>query len=77
MIRNTVDGPCIGTAVRHGRRIGNVVFVWYKPQDEEIVHGTMSRPDTENVIVPFALNGHRIPAQGIALGTASEKIGVF
>ena len=30
-----------------------------------------------NPIVPFALNGHRIPAQGIALGTACERIGVF
>jgi hypothetical protein len=27
--------------------------------------------------VTFALKGHRISAHGIALGTASERIGVF
>ncbi len=30
-----------------------------------------------NAIVQYALNGHRIPAQGIALGTTSHRIGVF
>jgi hypothetical protein len=30
-----------------------------------------------NAIVPFAPTGQRIPAQGIALGTASQRIGVF
>ena len=29
------------------------------------------------VIVPFALNWHHMLAQGIALGTASQRIGVF
>ena len=32
---------------------------------------------TETVIVQYAPTGHRIPAQGIALGTASQRISVF
>ena len=31
----------------------------------------------ENAIVPFAPTGQRIPAQGIALGTASQRMSVF
>ena len=31
----------------------------------------------ENVIVPFAPTGQRIPAQGIALGTASQRMSVL
>jgi|688.fasta_scaffold284291_2 hypothetical protein len=30
-----------------------------------------------NAVVQLALNGQRISAQGIALGTASHRIGVF
>ena len=30
-----------------------------------------------NAIVPFAPTGQRIPALGIALGTAFERVGVF
>ena len=41
------------------------------------VSGTRWAHGIETVIVQYALNGHRIPAQGIALGTASHRIGVF
>ena len=30
-----------------------------------------------HAIVQYALMGHRIPAQSIALGTASQRISVF
>ena len=72
-------GPVSGT--RWGSGIGHVVGAHGigNALDDPLtdtrlagpVSGTRWAHGIETVIVQYALNGHRIPAQGIALGTAS------
>ena len=65
---NAVDGPVTETRwTAHSN--GNAVS---SPVTE-----TRWARVTETVIVQYAPTGHRIPAQGIALGTASQRISVF
>ena len=78
--------PPSGHGIGHlvgGSGKGNTVGVRYREQPghgrgpKTWLAGPVSEPrwahGIETVIVHYALNGHRIPAQGIALGTASTE----
>ncbi len=57
----------------HGRGIGNVIFLF--ALDREVNQLPCRALIRRRRLA--ALKGHRIPAQGNALGTASQRIGVF
>jgi hypothetical protein len=63
--------------IRLGHETRNAVGPRYRKRDDGPTPGTRQAHGIGNAIVHFALNGHRIPAQGIALTTPSERIGVF